>query len=89
MPSPGKDRTVTDDRLLLEFVLGSGPAFFASEFEEDLDLSRQRISQILDELEGEGYVASKKASGRRLWWLTEKGEQRVAKAARERFQEDG
>lgn len=85
MPNTGPERSVTNDRILLEFVLNSGPAFFASEFEEHLSISRQRINEILDELEEDGYVTSKKASGRRLWWLTDEGNERVSRIARERF----
>lgn len=87
--SRGPDRTVTDERILLEFILNPGPAFFASEFEDDLPVTRQRITGILDEMEDDGLVTSKKASGRRLWWLTDKGEERVTSTARELFQESG
>lgn len=85
MPKHGPDRTVTDDRLLLEFVLQPHPAFFASDFEDSIRISRQQISKRLSQLEEEGYVVSRKAAGRRMWWITEKGRTRVAGLAREKF----
>lgn len=87
MPEKGPDREISDQRLLVEFVLSSDPALFASEIAENVPYTRQRVSQRLDEIEDkEGYVTSKVASGRRLWWLTDKGREYVAKLLRKEFE---
>lgn len=83
MAKRGADRTVSDERILLEFLLSPDPALFTSEVSEPLPLSRQRINDLLDQLESDGFVTSKTASGRRLWWLTPAGTKRVTEAARE------
>lgn len=56
---------------------------FTSEIENELPLSRQQLNNRLSGLEEDGYVTSKKASGRRLWWLTDRGCKQVAEAVRE------
>jgi len=78
-------RKVTDERVMLEFLLTSDPAMFTSEIAERLPVTRQRVGQMLDTLESEGFVTSKHAAGRRLWWLTEKGEEYITSVARERL----
>lgn len=88
MAKTGPERTVSDERILLEFLLNPGPAFFTSEITENLPLVRQQVNNILDELEQDGYVTSKHASGRRLWWLTPKGNKWITERAREKFQDD-
>jgi len=85
MAKRGSDRKVSDDRILLEFLLSADPALFTSEVSDPLPLSRQRVNDLLNELEDEGLVASKTASGRRLWWMTRQGHQQVAKEAREKL----
>lgn len=86
MGEVGRDRSVTDERILLEFLLTSDPALFTSEVSAELPITRQRVNQILEELENEeGYVTSKRASGRRLWWLTPKGHEYIAEVAREKL----
>ncbi|WP_181691366.1 MarR family transcriptional regulator [Natronomonas sp. LN261] len=79
------DREVSDERVLLEFLLTSDPALFTSELSENLPITRQRVGQLLNELEQDGLVTSKKASGRRLWWLTTSGKEYIAGIARERL----
>lgn len=88
MPKFGPDRTVSNDRLLLEFVLRPDPAFFASEFTTAVGLTRQTIDRRLKELEEQGYVDSKIAGPGRIWWITDSGRDRVAAATREKFDED-
>jgi predicted transcriptional regulator len=85
MAKRGSDRKVSDDRILLEFLLSPDPALFTSEVSDPLPLSRQRVNDLLNELENEGLVTSKTASGRRLWWITPKGHQRVVEAARDKL----
>jgi predicted ArsR family transcriptional regulator len=81
----GSDRKVSDDRILLEFLLSADPALFTSEVSDPLPLSRQRVNDLLNELEDEGLVTSKTASGRRLWWMTAKGHEQVVKSARDKL----
>lgn len=83
MPKRGSDRKVSDDRILLEFLLSADPALFTSEVSEPLPLTRQRVNDLLNSLEEDGLVTSKTASGRRLWWMTPKGRKRVVETARE------
>lgn len=80
-----EDREVTDEQILLEFLLTSDPALFTSEVAENFDITRQRVGQILEEIEDDGLVTSKLASGRRLWWMTTDGHDLVARAAREKL----
>ncbi len=83
MPSRGPEPNISDERLLIEVLLTPGPAAFASEIEEQVPLSRQRISKRLGDLEDGGFLVSKKASGRRLWWVTESGKSEATGKIRE------
>jgi DNA-binding HxlR family transcriptional regulator len=83
MVQRGPDKSVSNERILFEIMIGDGPAVFASELETELPLSRQQITSRLDQLESQNLVTSKKASGRRLWWLTEKGKGRLSETARD------
>jgi predicted transcriptional regulator len=85
MAKRGSNRKVSDDRILLEFLLSADPALFTSEVSDPLPLSRQRVNDLLNELEKEGLVTSKTASGRRLWWMTPEGHQQVVEAARDKL----
>lgn len=84
MPDLG-DRKVTDEQILLEFLLTSDPALFTSEVSDNFEVTRQRVGQILTALEDDGLVTSKHASGRRLWWLTTDGHQYIATVVREKL----
>jgi Mn-dependent DtxR family transcriptional regulator len=83
MAKRGPQPDTTDERLLFELMLIKGPAAFASEVEERVPLSRQRVTKRLDNLEEDGYVVSKRASGRRLWWITEAGKDYASELVRE------
>ncbi len=86
MPTSGPDREVTDERVLLEFILTADPAMFASEVADNLPVSRQRVTTLLDDMENDdGWVTSKHASGRRLWWLTPTGRKQAAEELRMRL----
>lgn len=82
MGKTGPDRKVTDERLLLEILINPDPAVFASEIVPHVPYTRQQVSNRLSELEDVDLVYSKRASGRRLWWLTRDGRQGIEKAAR-------
>ena len=85
MAKRGPEPDIPDDRLLFEIMLVRGPAAFASEIEEQVPLSRQRITKRLNDLEDEGLVVSKKATGRRLWWLTDSGKAKASSSIREKL----
>ncbi len=85
MSKRGPEPDISDERLLFEIMLVRGPAAFASEIEEQVPLSRQRISKRLGQLEDAGLVVSKKAAGRRLWWVTDAGKKQASDTVRERL----
>jgi predicted transcriptional regulator len=85
MPGREQNPEVTDERILLEFLLTSDPALFTSEVADAVPVTRQRVGQILDQLDEDGFVTSKHAAGRRLWWLTDDGHDYISKIARERL----
>lgn len=80
-------KSVSDERILLEFLLSSDNAFFTSEFEGPIPLTRQQIQNRLRDMEEKGLVASKKASNRNIWWITDEGVKRVSRAARDALEE--
>lgn len=85
MSKRGPEPDISDERLIFEIILTRGPAAFASEIEENIELSRQRITKRLSGLEDDGLVVSKKASGRRLWWVTDSGKKKASDAIREKL----
>ena len=87
MGSTGPDRTVTDDRILIEFIIRQDPAFFPREFQDQFDLTTQQLRNRLKMLEAEGLVESKKVSNRLLYWITDEGYKQAATAVRENFDE--
>lgn len=78
MTDPGRKPTVSDIEILRIFVLTPDPVFLASELTEDLDMSRQGVLRRLDQLESNDLLRSKKAGGRRIFWITHKGHRAVA-----------
>lgn len=82
MVKRGPDKTVSDERILIEMLVAEGPAVFTSEIENEVSITRQRLNDRLSELEESGYVTSKHASGRRLWWLTSEGVELAKEYAR-------
>jgi len=74
MGEPGRKPTVSDTEILRFFVINPDPVFLASELTEFLDLSRQGVHNRLDELEEKGYLDSKTAGGRRMFWITPEGQ---------------
>lgn len=80
MAGRGRDKTVSDVEILLLFILTPEPAFMASEFTDAVDMTRQGVLKRLDDLEDQGYLESKKASGRRMFWITEEGRQFVSES---------
>jgi DNA-binding MarR family transcriptional regulator len=73
MGDPGRKPTVSDTEILRIFVVNPDPVFLASELTDELDMSRQGIHNRLDELEERGYLNSKTAGGRRMFWVTQEG----------------
>jgi|GEM_PF-507560 DNA-binding MarR family transcriptional regulator len=85
MPNRGPGPDIPDERLLFEIMLVRGPAAFASEIEEQISLSRQRITKRLNDLEDEDLAVSKRAAGRRLWWVTDSGKAKASAHIRDKL----
>jgi hypothetical protein len=87
----GESTKIEDDRILLEFLFHPAPALYASDISENVPVTRQTVQNRLEAMEnpesGPALVASRKASGRRSWWLTTEGRERAAAYARERLDE--
>jgi predicted ArsR family transcriptional regulator len=83
---------VSDDQLLLEFLLSSDPALVASEIAENVPLTATQVTNRLDAMEntddGEPKVVSKHAAGRRIWWLTPTGREYIVSIARQMISEN-
>lgn len=78
MGERGRKKTVSDEEILRRFAYSPDPAFFTSEFTDVFDMSRQGILSRLDDLEDQGYLRSKKAAGRRVFWITTEGLEKVS-----------
>lgn len=79
MTKPGPDREVTRDGVLQSIHDIYGPAVGTSEIAEKLGVTRQAVDNRLRELESDGYLNTRKIGRSRVWWLSDKGEQRVAR----------
>jgi len=73
MGEPGRKPTVSDEEILREFVIRPDPAHHATEFVDELELSRQGVAERFDVLESKGCLGTKKIANRRIWWITEVG----------------
>lgn len=80
MADRGRKKTVSDVEILRQFAYSPDPAFFATEFTDEFDMSRQGVLARLDDLEDRGFLRSKKASGRRVFWITHDGLEKVSQA---------
>lgn len=79
MTKPGPEVKIDLDEILLRFVLSADPVLIASEIAEPYDITRQTAANYLGELEDGGYLRSKHAGNRRMFWITYEGRQRVQK----------
>jgi predicted ArsR family transcriptional regulator len=88
MPS-GESTKVDDNRILIEFLLNPAPALYASDIAANLPVTRQTVQNRLEAMEqpedGPPLVTSRKASGRRSWWLTTAGREQATSYAREQL----
>ena len=83
MGDPGPDQRRSDNEILQEILLVYGPVATATELADRLGYTRQNLSRILNRLEEEQLVASKEVGARaKVWWLTEEGKSRAARAER-------
>jgi len=80
----GRDRSVSDVRLLLEIILQRDRPLFSSDLEE-IPLSRERCRQILRDLDDEGLVEVEVVNGSNLYYITEEGFAVVAAELRARL----
>lgn len=80
MAKRGRKKTISDVEILRHFAHSPDPAFVATEFTDDFDMSRQGVLSRLDDLEDQGLLRSKMASGRRIFWITHSGLEAVSQA---------
>jgi predicted transcriptional regulator len=80
----GRDRSISDVRMLLEIMLQRDRPLFSSDL-EDIDLSRERCRQILRELDDEGLVSSETVGSSNLYYITDEGFQVLADELRARL----
>jgi len=83
---------VSDDRILLEFVLNPSPALFPSDISSEVSIGTEGIRQRLKKLENPDehppLVIRRDASGRNLYWLTQEGKERVSESLRQLLDEE-
>lgn len=77
MAKPGPEKKADHDEILLRFVISPDPVMLASEIAEPYDISRQTAANYLNTLEDDGFLRSKRAGGRRMYWITHEGRKRV------------
>lgn len=82
----GRTPTVTDTQILLEILLNRDRAVFADEIATELPVTSERIRQLLDELEDNGYVTISKVSSRNIYRLTAPGHDHLASELRSAVQ---
>lgn len=78
----GRNPSVSRDRVLAELLLHPDSAVFSDSIAENVPVGRERVRQILRELEDDGYVDIEEISGSNVYRLTESGYERVAKTIR-------
>lgn len=69
----GRKPKTTKLNILLEIFLKRDRAVFGSEIAENVDVGKERVRQVCEELNEEGYVEIKVVSGRKLYRLTDHG----------------
>lgn len=77
MTKPGPEVKIDLDEVLLRFVLTPDPVLIASEIAEPYDITRQTAANYLGDLEEAGFLRSKRAGNRRMFWITYEGRKRV------------
>jgi predicted transcriptional regulator len=82
----GRDRSVSDVRLLLEIILQRDRPLFSSDL-ESLPLTKERCRQILRDLDDEGLVTVEVVNGSNLYYITDDGFEVVAEELRARLDE--
>lgn len=82
----GRKATVTDTQILLEILLNRDRAVFAGEIAAELPVTSERVRQLLDDLEDEGYVTISKVSSRNIYRLTRAGHDHLASELRAAIQ---
>lgn len=78
----GRNSSASDARVLLEFLLHDNKQLFLSQVAETLPIGKERVRQILENLEDEGYVnVTRRASN--LYKLSDDGFEYLAAELRE------
>lgn len=78
----GRQYDVSDEQILIEFLLSDDPALVAKELAGPLGMSRQGIHNRLDKLQDREMLHSKKPGRDRIYWLTTDGRQFATEALR-------
>ena len=81
----GRNAAVSDTRVLLEILLERDRAVFGAEIAENLPISKERVRQILANLEEEEFVEIEQISGRNIYRLTDEGFEHLAEELREQI----
>ena len=72
MSADNRNRSVSDSELIAAVKSHDDPAVKVSELEESLGLTGTRINQLLNDLEEQGVVASKRFGSGRGWWVPDR-----------------
>lgn len=74
----GRTPTVSRTQILLEILLNRDRAVFAGEIAAELPVTDERVRQLLDDLQADGYVTMSKVSSRNIYRLTRAGHDHLA-----------
>ena len=75
---PGPDPTVPDEEFLRTLALAYKPALSTTEIADRVDLSRQAVTNRMEQLEQYRFVESGKFGSTTAWWLTDDGRRQVS-----------
>jgi len=77
MAKPGPDRELDEDNIL-EFINGAySPAVGSVDVADHFDVTDEGARKYLRRLDDSGFIDSRKIGRSKIWWLTNKGEQRI------------
>jgi len=79
----GRNASASDVRVLLEFLLHENNQLFLSQVAETLPVGQERTRQLLEDLEGEGYVDVNRSASN-LYKISDEGFEYLARELRER-----
>jgi len=80
----GRNSSVSDERVLLEILLSERRLVKLSDIDPHIPLSKERIRQILEDMEQEGYVEVER-EGMNFYRLTDDGHEHLKTELRDRI----